>query len=902
MTPQEKVGQLFMVAFVGQDASPDSDIGRLITEYKIGGVVLLASNSNFFNAASDTPHQVATLTNALQSLALSEKGPGIPLLIAIDHEGDGYPYTRLRNGFTPLPSAMAIGATWEPAYAEAVGEIVGRELAAVGINTLLGPAVDVLNNPRLSNRGDIGVRAFGGDPFWVGEMGRAYIRGVHRGSNGRVLTVAKHFPGHGGSDRLPDDEVATVDKSFQELRRIELPPFFAVTHVDSNDRGATADALMTSHIRYRGFQGDIRQFTPPISFDPEGMSQLMSLPEFAPWREWGLIVSDSLGVDAVRLYFDPHRKTFPARQIAKEAFLAGNDVLVLSQFDLNNRWSDQLMNIQSTIEFFVSEYENNPAFRVRVDDAVQRILRAKRRLYPTFVPERVLVPLEQLDEALQREDALATVARIAQQAITLIHPHPEALRDRLPRPPRQGDTIVVITDDSTFRDCFADIPECAPQPVLAPQAVARTMIRLYGPEGAGQIRPEDVHSLTFSQLKDFLTRPLAGAVPTETPPPEATPAPSPTPMPDYVPEPDADVGQLLADADWIIFAMLDMNLQRFEAADAVRVFLDLWPRNDEQYIVAIAFNAPYYLDSTEISKLSAYYAAYSKTPAFIEAAVRALFGDLTPMGAPPVSVEGVGYDLTQQLAPDPSQAIVLNSEPRHPSTVTTFPTTVRVTAGPILDHNRHPVPDGTRVTFRFQREDGALIAEQTVLTVKGIAEVTLELQEGGPLLVSAISGEASTARPWRLNFPPPTPTPTPTAPPTSTPIPTQTATATATTTPQPTATGTATPTPTAPKPSEPPSPMESSPGFPGLLLSLLSIGLAGAVGLLIARENGFSREELVRVVLLVIVAGLAGYVAYASGWLEVVTRNSASPLLAAGVTLACTGVPLVWVVIRNHSR
>lgn len=235
-------------------------------------------------------------------------------MIAIDHEGDGYPYTRLRNGFTPLPSAMAIGATWEPAYAEAVGEIVGRELAAVGINTLLGPAVDVLNNPRLSSRGDLGVRTFGGDPFWVGEMGRAYIRGVHRGSSGRMLTVAKHFPGHGGSDRLPDDEVATVDKSFQELRRIELPPFLAVTHMDGKDRSATTDALMTSHIRYRGFQGDIRQFTPPISFDPEGMEQLMSLPGFASWREWGLIVSDSLGVDAVRLYFDPRRKTFPARQ------------------------------------------------------------------------------------------------------------------------------------------------------------------------------------------------------------------------------------------------------------------------------------------------------------------------------------------------------------------------------------------------------------------------------------------------------------------------------------------------------------------------------------------------------------------------------------------------------------
>ncbi|MFQ5343241.1 MAG: glycoside hydrolase family 3 protein, partial [Anaerolineae bacterium] len=334
MTAEEKVGQLFLIAFVGQDTSPESDIARLITAYNIGGVVLLSSNSNFYNLSTeseqgntaDTPTQVATLTNALQELALSEAGPGIPLFVAVDHEGDGYPYTRLRGGFTPLPSAMAIGATWDATNAEHIGEIAGHELAAVGVNMLLGPDIDVLNNPRLSSRGDIGIRAFGGDPYWVGEMGRAYIRGVHRGSQNRVLTVAKHFPGHGGSDRLPDDEVATVDKSFQELQRIELPPFFRVTHVDDTDGTATTDALMTSHIRYRGFQGDIRQFTPPISFDPAGMNQLLALPEFAEWRETGLIVSDSLGVPAVRRYFDPQEQTFPAKQIAKEAFLAGNDV------------------------------------------------------------------------------------------------------------------------------------------------------------------------------------------------------------------------------------------------------------------------------------------------------------------------------------------------------------------------------------------------------------------------------------------------------------------------------------------------------------------------------------------------------------------------------------------------
>ncbi len=83
-----------------------------------------------------------------------------------------------------------------------------------------------------------------------------------------MVTAAKHFPGQGGSDRRPDDEVATVQKSLQQLRQIELAPFAAVAGSDLTPPGITA-ALMTSHIRYRGFQGNIRQLTPPISLAPQ---------------------------------------------------------------------------------------------------------------------------------------------------------------------------------------------------------------------------------------------------------------------------------------------------------------------------------------------------------------------------------------------------------------------------------------------------------------------------------------------------------------------------------------------------------------------------------------------------------------------------------------------------------
>lgn len=887
MTVEEKVGQLFIVAFVGRDTHPESDIAQLISNYKIGGVVLLATNKNFLNNAENTPGQVAELTSQLQELALS--GAGIPLFVAIDHEGDGAPLTRLRSGFTPLPSAMAIGATWDPTNAERVGEIAGRELSAAGVNMLLGPVVDVVNNPRLSSRGDIGTRAFGGDPYWVGEMGRAYVRGVHRGSQGRVLTVAKHFPGHGGSDRLPDEEVATVDKSFQELQRIELPPFFRVTHVDDTDEMATTDAVMTSHIRYRGFQGDIRQFTPPISFDTAGMQQLLTLPEFAEWRDNGLIVSDSLGVPAVRRYFDPQGQAFPAKQIAKEAFLAGNDLLVLSQFGATNVWADQVINIKATIDFFVSEYRASPTFRQRVDEAVLRILRAKERVYPDFTRDMVEVPTEQLNEELQAEDAGATVARIAQQAITLIYPRAEVLRDRLPTEPRRDDSIVIITENAPGYE-YPD------QLLLSPTAVADAILRIYGPDGAGQMQPEQIHNLTFSQLRSFLTAPFTEANGTATPPPEATPTPlpTPTPAPTNVPEPEADVGALIANADWIIFAMLDMNAQRFEEADAVREFLRLGLGSYDKRLVAFALNAPYRLDTTEISKLSAYYAAYSKTPAFVEAAVRALFGDLSPTGAPPVSIEGIGYDLTERLAPDPEREIpIVVLEPENPASVTEFPTTVSVQTSRVLDHNGNPVPDGTQVTFIFERDDGTPLAQVTASTVDGIAEAAYEAGVGGPLYIRATSVRASSGRAYRVDFRPPTPTPT--ATPTSTATPTAPPTITPTTTPPGSGTGQE-PTGGEPATGKP----ASSPGAAGLMLALLAIAMAGGTSAVVSKNNGAAPTDRVRRVLLVVVAGLAGYSVYGSGWLQPVVAVNGSPWLAAGVALVFALVPVAGSLVRRR--
>jgi len=909
MSPTEKVGQLFLVTFIGDDVHPDSDIARLISEYRVGGVMLLASNRNFTNG-EDTPRQVAELTKGLQQQAIlasqvltqsippaegspitvtqvvTHSGAFIPLFIGIDHEGDGVPFTRIRGGLTQVPSNMALGATWDPAYAGAVGRIVGQELSALGINMLLGPALDVLSNPRPGRPGDMGTRAFGGDPYWVGKMGQAYVRGVHEGSDGRVVAVAKHFPGLGASDRRPDEEVATIQKSLQELSQIELAPFFAVTRLDPADPGATADMLMTSHIRYRGFQGNIRQLTRPISFDAQGLQALMALPEFAAWRQaGGVLLTDALGVPAVRKYYDPQLREFPHKRIAQEAFLAGNDLLVLSQFALTDDWSVQLANIESTLRFFGEKYSSDALFRSRVDEAAARILQLKRRLYPEFDWELVAANADRAVESVGqgREE----IASIAQEALTLIYPGLEELADRLPSPPLREEQMVLFVDSREVRDCA----DCPPEMLLPLDSLQGRILELYGPDGSGQVDPDHIHSFTFAQLKAHLT---SG---------EAVP----------------ELEDRLEGADWIIFAMLDIDPQNYPASDAVRAFLRLRPEMlPSKKVVVLAYNSPYYLDTTEISKLTAYYGVYSKTPAFVEASVRALFQEFAPPGAPPVTVQGINYNLIAQTEPDPGQVISVmvanlpTAEEEAPSPIgVEVGDALQLRTGVILDHNGHPVPDGTPVIFRlFYPAETLELPRQETTTVDGVAETTITLERGeGRLEITASSPPALQSVTLVVTIqgdqpamiatvvPPPTPTatptstPTPTATPTplptSSPTPTHTPTAAPTTTPTATLTGTATPTAT-------PVPWwEEKRGVDGLDLLLGAGGIAMALGLAWAAQ-GLTEEDLIvrlRAFVLCLIGGLIAYNLYGleapgTNWLQRMFQRWAVLLVSfTGATL-----------------
>jgi beta-N-acetylhexosaminidase len=743
MTPAERVGQLFIVSFYGASAADDTEIYSLIANYKVGGVILAAANDNIIDTLH-APEQVLTLTNQLQAAAaagaaIPRPGPDagtpddtlppyLPLLVAINHEGDGYPFAEIQSGLTALPNEMAIGATWDPLQAEAVGRIAGTELSAVGVNMLIGPSLDVLETPRPEGT-DLGTRVFGGDPYWVGVMGAAYVRGVHSGAGGKVAVIAKHFPGHGGSDRRPEDELPTVRKSFDDLQNFDLVPFYAVTGGAALPE-AVADGLLDAHIRFQGFQGNIRQNTAPVSFDAEALGQLLSLPPIAAWRgAGGVTVSDSLGAQAIKSFYDPTLRTFPYRRIAREAFNAGNDLLLLTDFGLDPRIqqtgnvTQQTAYIIDTLTSFTQLYQADPNFAARVDAAALRVLNLKLRLYGGAVsPAAANLPVSSL-AALLRDQG--DVPALAQAAAALISP---TLDEPAPEPPSSTERIVFFTDVRQGQQCST----CLRYSLLDKHLLEATVADLYGANGSGQVRATNLQSFSFEELAEYLDSPAPAAAGDETP----TPEPSP-------------LEAALQSADWVVFAMLNVTPD-VPSSRVVSTFLAQRPEiARSKKVVVFAFNAPYYLDTTDLTKLTAYYALYSRTPAFVTVAARLLFRDLTPHGAPPVSVHSVGYDLIEVTRPDPRQIIKLDWQaPTPPESATPqapglhLGDTITLTTGVIVDHNGHPVPDQTPVIFRVFYTEQGLPENIQVSTVGGVASYPLQLNRAGRLEITASSDPA----------------------------------------------------------------------------------------------------------------------------------------------------------------
>lgn len=209
MTLEQMAGQLIFPAVY----SDDSDLAlRSVVSYvadsHVGGVVLLKG----------TPKAARAIADTLDALSCA------PPFVAIDAEWG----LAMRLSDTPrFPRNGNISPAAEDSILYEYGLEVARECREVGINMVLGPVLDVTSGSEM-RKSFIGSRSFGKDPVRATRLGIAYSQGLE---DGGVMSVAKHFPGHGSADGDSHKFLPEVNKNLEELYECDLMPF--MKYIDS---------------------------------------------------------------------------------------------------------------------------------------------------------------------------------------------------------------------------------------------------------------------------------------------------------------------------------------------------------------------------------------------------------------------------------------------------------------------------------------------------------------------------------------------------------------------------------------------------------------------------------------------------------------------------------------------
>lgn len=332
MTSREKIGQLFMVGFMGTAVTPE--LASFIKEYKPGGVILFSRNL-------ESVEQIVELTNDLQRCS-----PQSPLLISIDQEGGRV--SRLPKGFTIFPACELIGRCNSTELAYAAAATIAKELRVVGINMNMAPVLDVNSNP---DNPVIGDRAFGSLSDVVSEMALATAAGLQ---DNKVVACGKHFPGHGDTNADSHKELPVVEASRERLETIELPPFRRAA-------AAGVETMMTAHVLYKALDDGL-----PATLSPKIITHLLR----EEMRYDGVVLTDDLEMHAIVDHYGPG-------DAAVHALLAGCDVLLICKD------RDREIAAFESVEKAVT---SGAVSMQRLDQSVNRIQRVKQRYLCPYRP------------------------------------------------------------------------------------------------------------------------------------------------------------------------------------------------------------------------------------------------------------------------------------------------------------------------------------------------------------------------------------------------------------------------------------------------------------------------------------------------------------------------------------
>lgn len=355
MTLEEKVGQMFMPDFRtwnGKDFTVYSDeVGNIIKQYHLGGVILFANNLYTTDASVRLIDGLQNAVGGLQST-----GAKIPLIITTDQEGGSV--ERLGQG-TVMPGNMALGATNDPQEAYKVGKAMGEELKAIGINENFAPDLDCNINPF---NPVIGVRSFGGDPQLVSNMGTAFINGLH---DAGVGATGKHFPGHGDTSTDSHLGLPIVTHDLVTMHNLDLVPF--QTEINNG-----IDMIMTAHVEFPAVDNstaisikDGSTINLPATLSHKVLTDLLR----TEMGFKGVITTDAMNMGAITQNFGPVQACIMAIQ-------AGTDILLMPA---SVTQTSEIGNLDQVFQGVINAVKNGDIPESRIDESAQRIIALKIR-------------------------------------------------------------------------------------------------------------------------------------------------------------------------------------------------------------------------------------------------------------------------------------------------------------------------------------------------------------------------------------------------------------------------------------------------------------------------------------------------------------------------------------------
>lgn len=342
----DMIGQMIMVGFHGttSKAAQVQKIHDLIKTGMIGGVIIMARNVS-------NKTQLAELTAYLRSAR-----PELPPFIAIDQEGGAVQRLNKRRGFANTPGAASIARKKSAIEARGIYSDMAKSMSDAGLNMNFGPVLDLSinkRNPIISRRG----RAYGQDPEVVATYAAAFVE-AHRENH--ILTVAKHFPGHGSSWRDSHHKFVDLSKTWNP---VELEPYRRLA-------GSKApDLVMVGHLYHPSFGGKDKL---PASLSNIAIEKMLR----GELNYKGLVVTDDLEMNSVR-------RRYKRDDLTIKAVSAGNDIILFSDATRPDHTPERLHDhIKNAIA-------GGKLTRKRISRSYQRILALKRNVLMRERPKPV---------------------------------------------------------------------------------------------------------------------------------------------------------------------------------------------------------------------------------------------------------------------------------------------------------------------------------------------------------------------------------------------------------------------------------------------------------------------------------------------------------------------------------